>query len=41
MRQGQRSVRKHGIKPDKYFLIRYQAEGKRKEEGLGKRELDG
>jgi integrase len=27
--------RRHGIKPDQYFLIRYQKDGKRKEEGLG------
>ena len=27
--------RKHGIKPDRYFAIRYQADGKRREEGLG------
>jgi site-specific recombinase XerD len=29
------STRKHGIKRDKYFAIRYQAQGKRIEEGLG------
>ncbi len=29
------SKRKHGIMPDKYFAIRYQHNGKRKEEGLG------
>lgn len=28
-------TRKHGAIPDKYFSIRYQADGKRKEEGLG------
>lgn len=28
-------TRKHGIKPDCYFVIRYQRDGKRKEEGLG------
>ena len=28
-------TRKYANKPDKYFAIRYQAEGKRKEEGLG------
>ena len=27
--------RKHGIMPDKYFAIRYQKDGRRKEEGLG------
>jgi len=27
--------RKHGIQYDRYFAIRYQREGKRKEEGLG------
>ena len=27
--------RKHGLKPDRYFTIRYQREGIRKEEGLG------
>jgi integrase len=27
--------RKHGIKPDRYFAIRYQTDGKRREEGLG------
>ncbi|MHC1712527.1 MAG: tyrosine-type recombinase/integrase [Solidesulfovibrio sp.] len=27
--------RKHGVKPDRYFAIRYQAQGKRREEGLG------
>lgn len=28
-------TRKHGINKDKYFTIRYQLEGKRREEGLG------
>lgn len=28
-------TRKHGILPDRYFYIRYQVDGKRKEEGLG------
>lgn len=28
-------TRKHGLKYDKYFVIRYQAEGKRREEKLG------
>ena len=27
--------RKHGVKPDKYFFIRYKLDGKDKEEGLG------
>jgi len=27
--------RKHGIKPDQYFSIRYQKDGQRKEEGVG------
>lgn len=28
-------IRKHGIQKDKYFAIRYQRDGKRREEGLG------
>jgi len=28
-------TRKHGVKKDRYFAIRYQKDGKRKEEGLG------
>jgi hypothetical protein len=28
-------TRKHGIKKDQYFAIRYQRDGRRKEEGLG------
>lgn len=28
-------TRKHGVKPDQYFAIRYQKDGKRKEEGVG------
>jgi site-specific recombinase XerD len=28
-------TRKHGVKFDRYFIIRYQRDGKRKEEGLG------
>jgi site-specific recombinase XerD len=28
-------TRKHGVKYDRYFMIRYQRDGKRKEEGLG------
>ncbi|MGR0481686.1 MAG: tyrosine-type recombinase/integrase [Candidatus Electronema sp. V4] len=35
VRTREHATRKHGIKPDRYFLIRYQADGKRKEEGLG------
>ncbi len=27
--------RKHGVRPDRYFAIRFQVKGKRKEEGLG------
>jgi integrase len=27
--------RKHGVKPDRYYAIRFQAQGKRREEGLG------
>lgn len=35
VRTREHSTRKHGIRPDRYFLIRYQTQGKRKEEGLG------
>ncbi|MFH1021643.1 MAG: hypothetical protein V1782_13690 [Pseudomonadota bacterium] len=28
-------TRKHGVRKDRYFAIRYQHEGKRREEGLG------
>jgi integrase len=35
VRYRQHATRKHGIKKDCYFTIRYQADGKRKEEGLG------
>jgi integrase len=28
-------TRKHGIRPDQYFSVRYQKDGKRKEEGVG------
>jgi integrase len=35
VRTREHATRKHGIRPDRYFLIRYQAQGKRKEEGLG------
>lgn len=29
------ATRKHGVKPDQYFLIRYKLNGKDREEGLG------
>lgn len=35
VRTREHATRKHGIRPDRYFLIRYQTQGKRKEEGLG------
>jgi integrase len=35
VRYRQHSDRKHGVKWDRYFSIRYQADGKRIEEGLG------
>lgn len=35
VRYREHPTRKHGIQKDKYFAIRYQKEGKRKEEGLG------
>jgi integrase len=35
VRYREHSTRKHGLKPDRYFTIRYQRDGKRKEEGLG------
>ena len=35
VRTREHGTRKHGIRPDRYFLIRYQTQGKRKEEGLG------
>ena len=28
-------TRKHGVTPDRYFIVRYQHQGQRKEEGLG------
>ncbi len=28
-------TRRHGVKPDQYFAIRYRVDGKRREEGLG------
>jgi hypothetical protein len=34
-RYREHTTRKHGIKPDQYFFIRYQKDGKRKEEGVG------
>lgn len=35
VRYREHPTRKHGIMPDKYFAIRYQKDGKRREEGLG------
>ncbi|MDX9963949.1 site-specific integrase [Desulfobacter postgatei] len=35
VRYREHKTRKHGIKPDQYFAIRYQKDGKRKEEGIG------
>lgn len=35
VRYREHKTRKHGIKPDQYFSIRYQKDGKRKEEGVG------
>ena len=35
VRYREHKSRKHGIKPDQYFAIRYQKDGKRKEEGVG------
>ena len=35
VRYREHKIRKHGIKPDQYFFIRYQKDGKRKEEGVG------
>jgi len=35
VRAREHATRKHGIKPDLYFFIRYQFDGERKEEGLG------
>ncbi len=35
IRYREHKTRKHGIKPDQYFFIRYQKDGKRKEEGVG------
>ncbi|KAF0234226.1 MAG: integrase family [Desulfovibrionaceae bacterium] len=35
VRYREHPTRKHGVKPDKYFLIRYKLDGKDREEGLG------
>lgn len=35
VRYREHATRKHGVKMDRYFSIRYQKNGKRKEEGLG------
>ncbi|MDD4274951.1 MAG: site-specific integrase [Desulfobacter postgatei] len=35
VRYREHTTRKHGIKPDQYFFIRYQKDGARKEEGVG------
>ncbi|RJP94033.1 MAG: site-specific integrase [Desulfobacteraceae bacterium] len=35
VRYREHATRKHGLKPDKYFFIRYKLDGKDKEEGLG------
>jgi len=35
VRYREHKTRKHGIRPDQYFSIRYQKDGKRKEEGVG------
>ncbi len=35
VRYREHKSRKHGIRPDQYFAIRYQKDGKRKEEGVG------
>jgi len=35
VRYRKHKIRKHGVKYDRYFAIRYQRDGKRKEEGLG------
>ena len=35
VRYREHKTRKHGIKPDQYFSIRYQKDGQRKEEGVG------
>ncbi len=35
VRYREHPTRKHGIQKDKYYAVRYQKNGKRKEEGLG------
>ena len=35
VRYYEHKTRKHGVNLDRYFAIRYQVDGKRKEEGLG------
>ncbi|GHU19008.1 integrase [Alphaproteobacteria bacterium] len=35
LRYREHATRKHGLQKDKYFIIRYMVDGKRKEEGLG------
>jgi len=35
VRYREHADRKHGVRPDRYFAIRYQSDGKRVEEGLG------
>lgn len=35
VRYREHATRKHGIKPDRYFFIRYKLTGKDKEEGVG------
>ena len=35
VRYREHPTRKHGVKKDRYFAIRHQVKGKRKEEGLG------
>ncbi len=35
IRYREHKTRKHGIRPDQYFSIRYQKDGQRKEEGVG------
>ena len=35
VRYYEHKTRKHGVNLDRYFAIRYQVDGKRREEGLG------
>ncbi len=35
VRYREHASRKHGLQPDRYFIIRYRVDGKEKEEGLG------